>query len=57
MLRAFASSPNAPGNPFGRLIVAWESQAGLQRPPDRVLLGLGREFIIDATLKELDATL
>ncbi|MGH3900452.1 MAG: type II toxin-antitoxin system VapC family toxin, partial [Pseudonocardiaceae bacterium] len=36
---------------FDRLLVAQASQAGLQLlTADRVLLGLGRGFIVDATL-------
>lgn len=38
-------------DPFDRLLVAQASQAGLQLlTADRVLLGLGRDFIIDASL-------
>ena len=37
-------------DPFDRLLVAQASQAGLQLlTADRVLLGLGRDFIIDAS--------
>ena len=37
-------------DPFDRLLVAQASQAGLQLlTADRVLLGLGRDFIVDAT--------
>jgi PIN domain nuclease of toxin-antitoxin system len=38
-------------DPFDRLLVAQASQAGLQLlTADRVLLGLGRDFIVDASL-------
>ena len=38
-------------DPFDRLLVAQASQAGLQLlTADRVLLGLGHDFIVDATL-------
>lgn len=38
-------------DPFDRLLVAQASQAGLQLvTADRVLLGLGHDFIIDASL-------
>lgn len=38
-------------DPFDRLLVAQASQAGLRLlTADRVLLGLGRDFIVDATL-------
>ncbi len=38
-------------DPFDRLLVAQASQAGLQLlTADRVLLGLDRDFIIDASL-------
>jgi len=38
-------------DPFDRLLVAQANQAGLQLlTADRVLLGLGREFILDATV-------
>jgi PIN domain nuclease of toxin-antitoxin system len=37
-------------DPFDRLIVAQANQAGLRLlTADRVLLGLGRDFIVDAT--------
>ena len=37
-------------DPFDRLIVAQASQAGLRLlTADRVLLGLGRAFVVDAT--------
>jgi PIN domain nuclease of toxin-antitoxin system len=38
-------------DPFDRLLVAQASMAGLELlTADRVLLGLGRDFIIDATI-------
>ncbi len=38
-------------DPFDRLLVAQASQAGLELvTADRVLLGLARDFIIDATV-------
>lgn len=38
-------------DPFDRMLVAQASQAGLRfLTADRVLLGLGREFIVDATM-------
>jgi PIN domain nuclease of toxin-antitoxin system len=37
-------------DPFGRLLVAQAAQAGLRLlTADQILLGLGRDFIIDAT--------
>jgi Uncharacterized protein conserved in bacteria len=37
-------------DPFDRILVAQASQAGLRLlTSDRVLLGLGRDFILDAT--------
>jgi PIN domain nuclease of toxin-antitoxin system len=38
-------------DPFDRLLVSQASQAGLRLlTADRVLLGLGRDFIVDATV-------